>query len=74
MEEKQKQPSMVKSALSFAGLMYLCMTVLFPLAIGDDLTMRNLLIGIPLWTTFGFGHAYLMRKYPYKPQYPQKKK
>ncbi|MDZ7773132.1 MAG: hypothetical protein U5K31_10420 [Balneolaceae bacterium] len=53
----------IKSGLSFAFFMYIIMTLLFPLVMGEALTWTNALIGVPIWVVAGLAYGYFMKRY-----------
>ncbi len=65
-QQQPKQFPFWRTALVFGGLMYVFMIILFPLMTRDDITLRSLLLGIPIWAIAGIFYAYLMKKFPYK--------
>ena len=47
--------------LKFGLSMFIMMTLIFPLIMGEGLTQRKILIGIPIWTIGGLGFGYTMK-------------
>jgi len=51
----------LKQGLSFGFLMYIFMTIFFPLMTKEEITQTDLLIGIPIWLVGGLGFGYIMK-------------
>ncbi|MCX8020478.1 MAG: hypothetical protein N2747_08305 [Chitinophagaceae bacterium] len=51
----------VKQGLLFGLYMYVFMILIFPLIEGEEITLRKILLGIPLWTIGGLIFGYLMK-------------
>lgn len=51
----------VRQGLFWGTLMYVFMTFIFPLIDREEITLRNALIGIPIWTVAGLGFGYTMK-------------
>ena len=43
--------------------MYVCMTFLFPLIEGSEITLKHSLISLPVWVVGGIGMAYVDKRY-----------
>ena len=41
--------------------MYVFMTLVNPLIVGNEITLKMILIGIPIWTIAGLGFGYTMK-------------
>ena len=68
MSSKGKQPEKVKwwiNGLIFGVFLYIINTLVFPLIDGQNLTPRNLLIGIPISIVFGLLYG-LTERWIYK--------
>ena len=53
--------SWLKLGFGWGGFMYLYMTLVNPLIDGDNITLKMILIGIPIWTIAGLGFGYTMK-------------
>ena len=51
----------VKHGLGFGLIMYIVMTLIYPLIINDPITLRRILLSIPLWTICGLLYGYIMK-------------
>jgi len=51
----------VRQGLSWGLFMYVFMTFLFPLIDGDGVTLRKVIIGIPIWIIAGLAFGYTMK-------------
>jgi len=60
-ENKLTTKYWLKLGLLFALIMYVVMTILFPLIDNKEMTQRSLLIGIPIWLICGLGWGYWMK-------------
>ena len=58
----QKDVNWWRIGLSFGLFMYIFMSVLYPLVMGEGLDKVELLIGIPIWTIAGLGFGFWMKK------------
>ncbi len=47
--------------------MFVIMTFVWPAIEGDEISLKRILIGIPIWLIGGIGFGYSMRK-NYKPE------
>ena len=47
--------------LRFGLTMFVMMTIIFPLVLGEGLTQRKILIGIPIWITAGLIFGIIMK-------------
>lgn len=56
-----------KVSLSWAVWMFAFMNIAFPLIKGEEITFKQIAIGIPIWLLGGFVFGSLMRK-----NYPEK--
>jgi len=56
-----KEVSWLKMAFNFGGPLFLIMTFILPLIEGKPITLRMVLIGIPLWTLGGLVYGYTMK-------------
>ena len=70
--DKKKRP-WIKQGISFGLFMYVFMSILFPLITKDEITLRNLLISLPIWIVGGLIYGYLMKRYQYIPKNLKKK-
>lgn len=50
---KNKTKNWLKTGLIFGVLMYVWMILLFPLILGEEITQKSMLIGIPIWLICG---------------------
>jgi hypothetical protein len=53
----------IYSGLAFGVIMYLQMTIVYPLFKGDDITLRNIIIAIPIWIIAGVLFGFTMKYY-----------
>jgi hypothetical protein len=60
-EKKNKNRVWLISGLLFGLFMYFAMTIIYPLITQQEITLRALLIGIPLWLIGGLGWGYTMK-------------
>ncbi|MCB0636933.1 MAG: hypothetical protein KDC54_09975 [Lewinella sp.] len=51
----------IAQGLSWGLFMFVVMTFLFPPLIGDPITGRSILVGIPIWALGGLGFGYSMK-------------
>jgi hypothetical protein len=51
----------LKQGLSFGFFMYVFMIIFFPLISKEQITLKSLLIGIPIWLIGGLGFGYIMK-------------
>jgi hypothetical protein len=70
--DKKNRP-WIKQGISFGLFMYVFMSILFPLITKDEITLRNLLISLPIWIVGGLIYGYLMKRYQYIPKGLKKK-
>ena len=56
----------MKGAIFWTIGMYVCMTFIFPLLEGSDITLKKSLLAIPIWIVAGLGMAYVNKKYDQK--------
>lgn len=54
--------SWIKFGLIWGVFMFLMMNIVFPLWDKKDITLKNILIGIPFWTIGGLIFGYVSRK------------
>ena len=62
-EKKNPTKNWLKSGLFFGLFMYVSMIIIFPLIKGEEITQRNLLIGLPFWLIGGLGWGYMMKRW-----------
>ena len=62
-EKKNSTKNWLKSGLFFGLFMYVSMIIIFPLIKGEEITQRNLLIGLPFWLIGGLGWGYMMKRW-----------
>jgi len=62
-EKKNPTKNWLKSGLFFGLFMYISMIIIFPLIKGEEITQRNLLIGLPFWLIGGLGWGYMMKRW-----------
>ena len=62
-EKKNSTKNWLKSGLFFGLFMYVSMIIIFPLIKGEEITPRNLLIGLPFWLIGELGWGYVMKKW-----------
>lgn len=60
-EKKNSTKNWLKSGLFFGTFMYVSMIIVFPLIDGEVITLRRMLIGIPVWLICGLGWGYIMK-------------
>lgn len=53
----------IKQGLIWGGMMFLSMTLGFPLFSGEEITLKNVILGIIIWTLGGLGFGYSMKRY-----------
>ena len=53
--------SWLKLGFGWGGFMYVFMTLVNPLIDGNEITLKMILIGIPIWTIAGLGFGYTMK-------------
>ncbi len=53
----------IKQGLIWGGMMFLIMTLGFPLFSGEEITLKNVILGIIIWTLGGLGFGYSMKRY-----------
>jgi len=51
----------VKEGLGWGVLMYMIMTIIYPLCIGQEITLKHLLIGAIMWPIGGLAYGYSMK-------------
>ena len=54
--------SWVKFGLIWGGFMFIMMVIVFPLFDDEPITLKSVLIGLPLWTLAGLIFSYVSRK------------
>lgn len=52
----------IKVGLGWGGFMFVIMTFIWPLIDGEEITLKRVLIAIPIWTLAGIAFGYSMRK------------
>ncbi len=57
----------IKIGLLWGLFMFVIMTFVWPAIEGDEISLKRILIGIPIWLIGGIGFGYSMRK-NYKPE------
>ena len=62
-EKKNSTKNWLKSGLFLGLFMYVSMIIIFPLIKGEEITQRNLLIGLPFWLIGGLGWGYMMKRW-----------
>jgi len=51
----------IREGLYWGLIMYIMMTFFFPLIDGSGITLKNILVGIPIWAVGGVGFGYSMK-------------
>jgi hypothetical protein len=51
----------IKTGLSWGGFMFIVMSILFPYFENQEITIKNILVGLVLWTLGGFAFGYTMK-------------
>lgn len=67
-KKNNKRPSTtwVKAGLSFGLFMYVCMIIIYPLIKGETISLRSILIGIPVWIGLFLVFEYINQRYVFK--------
>jgi len=52
----------VKEGLSWGSIMFLVMTIFFPLYDGEEVTLKRVLVGAIIWGTAGLFYGFIMKK------------
>ena len=63
--------SWLKTGISWGAIMFILMTIVYPLIGGKEITLTMILIGIPIWTVAGLGFGYTMRYWMSKHTKPE---
>lgn len=53
----------IKTGMSWGALMFVIMSVLFPLIFGEEITLKTIAIGVVVWTIGGLGFGFFMKMY-----------
>lgn len=53
--------SWLKLGLVWGGIMFILMTIINPLIDGEEITLKMILVGIPIWAIGGLGFGYTMK-------------
>jgi hypothetical protein len=51
-----------KLGLTWAIWMFIIMTIVWPLINGEEITLKSVFIGIPIWLIGGLAFGFFMRK------------
>lgn len=51
----------INMGIIWGEIMYIFMTIIYPLMNGKEITLKMILIGIPIWTICGIGFGYTMK-------------
>lgn len=60
-DEKNTTKNWLKGGLFFALFMFVLMQLVFPLLDGREITLKSILIGIPIWLIAGLAWGYTMK-------------
>ncbi len=60
-DKESSTKNWLKSGLGFGLIMYVSLIIAFPLIKEEEITQRNLLLGLPFWIIGGLGWGYTMK-------------
>lgn len=60
-EITHKNAPWLKIGIGWGGVMFILVTIIYPLIDGKEITLKMILIGIPIWTVAGLGFGYIMK-------------